>query len=157
MKNNFTTPSFAKMLKEHGIEIETPFMWHYPFLANTNGYHLIVSEGNYTSFDIDNDNVSMVILGFYECESKVEVLPAYLLTEVLGWLPKAISMQGDYYELILNFDTRGNLTASYYDDQMGSLYDGERGIYYKADSIEALITQGLTEGWLTKDNLNVNS
>jgi hypothetical protein len=99
----------------------------------------------------------MVILGFYECETKVEVLPAYLLTEVLGWLPKAISMQGDYYELILNFDTRGNLTASYYDDQMGSLYDGERGIYYKADSIEALITQGLTEGWLTKDNLNVNS
>jgi hypothetical protein len=145
MKNNFTTPAFAKVLKEHGIEIDTSFMWHYPFLANTNGYHLIVSEGNYTSFDIDNDNVSIVILGFYECESKVEVLPAYPLTEVLGWLPNVVTIK----KIPCNLEPMDAKSGKY--RYLGTTHwDVEQTKFL---SIEALITQGLTEGWLTKETI----
>jgi hypothetical protein len=152
MKNNFTTPSFAKVLKEHGIEIDTPFVYYQE--SDMDGH---LSGINYLGLKCSQGIADVETGEIPEREKAFAISPAYPLTEVLGWLPKGISMQGDFYELTVKFDTRGNLTASYYDDQMGSLYDGERGIYYKADSIKALITQGLTEGWLTKDNLNVNS
>ena len=103
----------------------------------------------------------MVILGFYECETKVEVLPAYLLTEVLGWLPKTLiehikptntpSHRPDYlsYPITSDIDDNNVLKIGYKSEYYGTKITPM--------PIEALIVQGLTEGWLTKDNLNVNS
>jgi hypothetical protein len=140
MKNNFTTPSFAKVLKEHGIKIDTPFYRH----SEVEG--IFVSKGEPVSgYDTFINIETKDRFGFHESQ----ISPAYPLTEVLGWLPETIICEGKLHQI--DFDTV-NLTVGY---ARAKLLEMVWAIEPK--NISDIIIQGLTEGWLTKDNLNVNS
>ena len=129
MTNHFTTPEFANLLKRFGIEIDTIFL-HYDnrvWASHLNHYD------TYTL--IATDTGSMVI------SSNIEVKPVYLLSQVLGWLPFVIQYKNRKYRLeVLNIGTGWK----YYYHSYQKPPVGECGI-------EQLITQGLTEGWLTKE------
>lgn len=120
MTNHFTTPEFADVLKQHGIEIDTPFY---------------IVEGEI--FLKRSDFRYICIYSGFEFPAK-DPKPAYLLSQVLGWLPECVKA---------------------YDGGIG-----RRNVYYNGKellccyttisawkSIEQLITKGLAEGWLTKE------
>lgn len=141
MIKHFTTPEFADLLKSHGIEIDTIFL-HYNgkvWASYLNHYH--------TYMLIATDMGGMII------SSNINAKPAYLLSEVLGWLPKSIIVTLPYHgetNTVLDclFDINNKqVLYGYGREQMenGILWD----IYPLP--IEQLITQGLTEGWLTKE------
>ena len=128
MIKHFTTPEFADLLKQYGIEIATPFGIdkHLDILAI--GY-----EGNCISL-IDKSGYSS-----YEKYTK----PAYLLSEVLTWLPDTVIIKGI------------DCTLEVIDAQIGKFrYNGRtysESVQRGWLPIEQLITQGITEGWLTKE------
>jgi hypothetical protein len=140
MIKHFTTPEFADLLKEHGIEIDTPFYWT-GVVNITTGYKLCVKP-----FEYINKEISIGWLPLDIVSNKIELLttkPAYLLSEVLTWLPDTATIKAIPCELQVM------------DAQSGKFrYNGrthnesvQRGYL----SIEQLITQGLIEGWLTKE------
>jgi hypothetical protein len=138
MKNNFTTPAFAKMLKEHGIEIDTPF------------FHAAAQVSKTIYIGTKTDNKFRIDAFYPKVEKGVIVnpnlsLPAYPLTEVLGWLPETIICEGKFYQI--DFDTV-NLTVGY---ARAKLLEMVWAIEPK--NISDIITQGLTEGWLTKETI----
>jgi len=138
MTKNFTTPAFAKVLKEHGIEIDSRYRWN----LNASAIRLQVIELNsFNWVTIDQHYSDEIYHDFYS--------PAYPLTEVLRWLPETIICEGKLHQI--DFDTV-NLTVGY---ARAKLLEMVWAIEPK--NISDIITQGLTEGWLTKDNLNVNS
>jgi hypothetical protein len=156
MKNNFTTPAFAKVLKEHGIEIDSCFC----YIDGYKGIWAYKITGNRLwAFDIEGE------MGYRDTQLtpkvKEQISPAYPLTEVLGWLPETLiehikptnipSHRPDYlsYPITSDIDDNNVLKIGYKSEYYGTKITPM--------PIEALITQGLTEGWLTKDNLNVNS
>ena len=126
MIKNFTTPEFTDLLKQHGIEIDTPFV------VTNDGSILVQSE--YKDF-IDICDGSVYTAENYQ--------PTYLLSVVLTWLPEEI-LNGYY---LYGEVTNGIQFWGYADD------NHRGGLYWKIESkpIEQLITQGLTEGWLTKE------
>jgi hypothetical protein len=141
MKNNFTTPSFAKVLKEHGIEIESCFVI------------LIWDSDNYSVAVKSNDGSCIDLIGYkHWLNDFSDILPAYPLTQVLGWLPQYLENEDGHPEWWLEVSSKnyGNLAANYKSEKTGY------SKLNKAD-LEQLITQGLTEGWLTKDNLNLKA
>lgn len=154
MKNNFTTPSFAKVLKEHGIEIDTPFVYYQE--SDMDGH---LSGINYLGLKCSQGIADVETGEIPEREKVFAVSPAYPFTEVLGWLPKTLiehlkptntpSHRPDYlsYPITSDIDDNNVLKIGY-----KSEYYGTKIIPMP---IEAVITQGLTEGWLTKDNLNL--
>jgi hypothetical protein len=148
MKNNFTTPSFAKVLKEHGIEIYSCFVT------------LMFDDENYTLALKSNEGSCIDINGYKHWLSDFsDVFPAYPLTEALGWLPKTLiehlkptntpSHRPDYlsYPITSDIDDNNVLKIGYKSEYYGTKITPQ--------NIEALILQGLTEGWLTKNNLNL--
>jgi hypothetical protein len=148
MIKNFTTPAFAKGLKEHGIEIDTQFYWE----NNGNGLRLMA---------IACDSPYIICIGEFDPTLYGSFVgkPAYPLTEVLGWLPKTLiehlkptnipSHRPDYlsYPMVSDIDEGNVLKIGYKSEYYGTKITPM--------PIEALIIQGLTEGWLTKDNLNI--
>ena len=126
MIKHFTTPEFADLLKQHGIEIDTPFL----FFEND----LFIKRS-------DNRVVS-VMFGYEDFIGEDDYQPAYLLSEVLTWLPFSITYQKQSATLVSIVDHDG-VRVNY--------RIGEYAIYNKHLPIEQLITQGLTEGWLTKE------
>jgi hypothetical protein len=142
MKNNFTTPAFAKTLKEHGIVIDTQFYWE----NNGNGLRLMAIACD-SPYIICIGEFDPTLYGSFVCE------PAYPLTEVLGWLPKHVNaiIDGHHYngmDLCCEHKN-GKLQCGYvmqYEYQCTSWPMGSM-------PIEDLIIQGLTEGWLTKETI----
>jgi hypothetical protein len=149
MTQHFTTPEFAQVLKQHGIEIDTVFVI------------LMFNDENYTVALKDNEGSCVDINGYKHWLADFsDVLPAYPLTQVLGWLPKTLiehlkpsntpSHRPDY----LSYPMVSDMNE-------GVIKIGYRSEYYGTkitpQPIEALITQGLTEGWLNKDNLNLTN
>jgi hypothetical protein len=152
MKNNFTTPAFAKVLKEHGIDYKSPFKHYHDY--ETPNVKRIGIDCVYGMVDIKTHEVT-------EGQNVCKDLPAYPLTEVLGWLPKTIiehvkptnilSHRPDYlsYPITSDIDDNNVLKIGYKSEYFGTKITPM--------PIETLITKGLTEGWLTKDNLNLNN
>jgi hypothetical protein len=137
MKNNFTTPAFGKVLKAHGIEIDSRYRWN----LNASAIRLQVIELNsFNWVTIDQHYSDEIYHDFYS--------PAYPLTEVLGWLPQYIKNEERHPEWWLEVSSKnnGNLAANYKSEKTGY------SKLNKAD-LEQLITQGLTEGWLTKGSI----
>ena len=138
MTQHFTTPEFAQVIKQHGIDIDTSYRWNFTASA----IRLQVIELNsFNWVTIDQHYSDEIYHDFYS--------PAYPLTEVLGWLPETIICEGKLHQI--DFDTV-NLTVGY---ARAKLLEMVWAIEPK--NISDIIIQGLTEGWLTKDNLNVNS
>jgi hypothetical protein len=141
MIKHFTSPEFADLLKQHGIEIDTPF---YSFLLKVEN-------------DLSKYHIGMFspAIGYYiatigwtyneDCIGQVK--PAYLLSEVLTWLPDTVYAKNNFPWKIKLAICDGNLAAGYFDYVNGNFL----GNYQKVKPIEQLITQGLTEGWLTKE------
>ena len=128
MTNQFTTPEFADVLKQHGIEIDTIFV-HYDnrvWASHLNNYDV------YTL--IDTDTGSMVI------SSNIEVKPCYLLSQVLGWLP---------FSVVIN-ELDCEVEVWLYGKRVSYDYKNQYGTFATGNP-EKLITQGLTEGWLNKE------
>jgi hypothetical protein len=155
MTKNFTTPAFAKVLKEHGIEIDTPYTHQ-----DGNVYAYCLFQGYYEMVNVTVDHTKATKnLHVYAAKHEIVILPAYPLTEVLGWLPKTLiehlkptntpSHRPDYlsYPITSDIDDNNVLKIGYKSEYYGTKITPM--------PIEALITQGLTEGWLTKDNLNL--
>jgi hypothetical protein len=134
MKNNFTTPPFAKVLKEHGIEIDTQFYWE----NNGNGLRLMAFACD-SPYIICIGEFDPTLYGSFVCE------PTYPLTEVLGWLPETIICEGKLHQI--DFDTV-NLTVGY---ARAKLLEMVWAIEPK--NISDIIIQGLTEKWLTKETI----
>jgi hypothetical protein len=138
MKNNFTTPAFAKVLKEHGIEIDTPFYWGtLMFYQET---ELFVKSGSYKTVQSISGNR-------YPKEALYDISQAYPLTEVLGWLPKTVTYKGSTWDIMPTL-WNGAIELG-----LGQVEEDTFVLKYYLDEmpIEVLITQGLTEGWLTKE------
>jgi hypothetical protein len=139
MKKNFTTPAFAKVLKEHGIEIDSCF---YSFLLK--------GEEDFTNYHVGmyfaalGRFVATTQLTYNEDDVK-QVFPAYPLTEVLGWLPETIICEGKIHQI--DFDTV-NLTVGYARAKLLEMVWAIEPI-----NISDIITQGLTEGWITKETI----
>ena len=137
MTQQFTTPEFSQVLKQHGIEIDTVFV-HYDnrvwasHLMIDNCYNLIAT-----------DTGSIII------SSNIEVIRAYPLTQVLGWLPKEILFNYTIWGKIESINM-GKIGACYYSPQKKKYLS-----FFMP--IEALIIQGLTEGWLNKDNITLTT
>ena len=134
MTKHFTTPEFTDLLKQYGIEIATPFYRYFDIVSPT--VDRIGIDCQYGMLDI---NSRYIAEGQEVCEPK----PAYLLSEALTWLPEEI-LNGYY---LYGEVTNGIQFWGYADD------NHRGGLYWKIESkpIEQLITQGLTEGWLTKE------
>lgn len=133
LQQDFTTPEFADLLKKYGIEVDTPFvvlMWH---------------EGHYKVALKDSDKGCLDFDGYkHWLEDFSDIKPAYPLTQVLRWLPEKIENEENFgYWLHLGQTLQG----AYINEDVGYLANFQL--------IEALIAQGLTEGWLNKDNLNL--
>lgn len=137
MTNHFTTPEFADLLKRHGIEIPTVFA--HTKIGNSYGF-ILGLNGNWFFTDLAD-------LSFYDSDYMKETHPAYLLSQVLGWLPsyiEAMSIGRGKLKLtpqLRTFRKDRDLVWCYQNDIeiVGNL------------PIEQLITQGLTDGWLTKE------
>lgn len=133
MRNQFTTPEFADVLKRHGIEIDTQFYWE----NNGNGLRLMA---------IACDSPYTICIGEFDPTSHPEFAgkPAYLISQVLGWLPQTVTDLDGRFELVM----KPNGLAAYEST-------GGDGCKYKYSffniNIEQLVTQGLTEGWLSKE------
>lgn len=143
MTQHFTTPEFAQVLKQHGIEIDTPFG--------------IDKHKDIFAISEHGDCISLIDGATYS-SYRGYTYPAYPLTQVLGWLPKTLiehlkptntpSHRPDYLSYPMVSDMNEGVIkigykSEYYGTQITPL------------PIEALIIQGLTEGWLNKDNLNL--
>jgi len=146
MTNNFTTPEFAKVLKEHGIEIDTPFYWKPEKGSRHEGYYLCAKDG-FTY------GLTCALLSV-EVNITTDISPAYPLTEVLGWLPKGLhGHDGYYYQLELFISIEGTLGGTYSDSDMGTMFHYETQTRVEADSLEKLFELLLTEGWITKETI----
>jgi hypothetical protein len=139
MTKNFTTPAFAKVLKEHGNDIDTP----YCYIDGYEGVWAYKITGNrLLAFDIEGE------MGYRDTQLtpkvKEQISPAYPLTEALRWLPKETVING--YQCRLNQDLQ---VVNYFttDTDVVAWY------LHKSLPIEDLITQGLTDGWLTKESI----
>ena len=129
MTQHFTTPEFVRTLKQHGIEIETPF--------GIDEFLDIFAISEY------GDCISLIKRATYSSYGRY-TSPAYPLTQVLGWLPRQVNGYG--------------LAGQIIDGQQWWGYiDPLQKWHIPLLPIEALIIQGLTEGWLTKDNLNLTT
>jgi len=137
MIKHFTTPEFADLLKQHGIEIDTPFYRYFDIVSPT--VDRIGIDCQYGMLDI---NSRYMAEGQEVCQPK----PAYLLSEVLTWLPQCLENSEQHPEWWLEVSSKnyGKLAANYNSETTGY------SKLNKAD-IQQLITQGLTEGWLTKE------
>lgn len=146
MIKHFTTPEFADLLKQHGIEIDTPFYRYFDIVSPT--VDRIGIDCQYGMLDI---NSRYIAEGQEVCEPK----PAYLLSEVLTWLPETLiehlkptntpSHRPDYLSYPIFSDiNEGNVLIIGYKSEY-------YGLKITPLPIEQLITQGLTEGWLTKE------
>lgn len=135
MTQHFTTPEFAQVLKQNGIDIDTPFYWQPEVNPSFSGYYLMATD------DMDKENT--ITLDWLAIEPiNDHHFSAYPLTQVLGWLPETVkAMDGGV----------GRRNVYYNDNALLYCYTTICGW----QSIEALIIQGLTEGWLNKDNLNL--
>lgn len=132
MTKNFTSPEFAKVLNKHGIEIDTQFFWfndkvelQLRALSIENSWNVVIATAPYNN-------------------SEWVSLPAYPLTEVLGWLPKRITITNEDYSNSYCVLTNYMFYKFQYKCQYGTIVSG---------TAEALITEGLTEGWLTKETI----
>ena len=128
MTKHFTTPEFADLLNQHGIEVDTPFYYADGDLC------LLHGEGHSSYF---------YIIGGNEChavEVWVDIKPAYLLSEVLTWLPEKLVILDNLHFRQLNFHN-GQITVGYI----------RHGSYTTSGTIEKVVTELLTEGWLTKE------
>ena len=134
MIKNFTTPEFADLLKQHGIEIDTPFYRYFDIVSPT--VDRIGIDCQYGMLDI---NSRYIAEGQEVCEPK----PAYLLSEVLTWLPEKIGIGKLKYKL--SIDLKKMMIWYSKNGYIGAMWLCE------PMPIEQLITQGLTEGWLTKE------
>lgn len=141
MTQDFTTPEFADLLKEHGIEVDTPFV----ILMCHEGHYKVALKDSTNKGCLDFDGCS------YWIDDFSDVKPAYLLTQVLRWLPLEIETEYDFY--YLNADVYAGLDLRWGYETLGE--KGEQTELARCTSIEQLITQGLKEGWLNKDNLNL--
>jgi hypothetical protein len=141
MTQHFTTREFAQVLKQHGIDIYT--MFTYAHKKSTDHLHFGV-YCDYTFIDLVNDEI-------YDSHEFTNYFSAYHLTQVLGWLPNVTRIHGTNRE-ILSEVHNGVALFGYGDIDE---YNGSVKWYIDSLPIEALIIQGLTEGWLNKDNLNL--
>jgi hypothetical protein len=125
------------VLKEHGIEIDTPFYWQPEKFSQHEGYYLCAKDGFIHGLTC--------ALDFTEATVTTEVLPAYPLTEVLGWLPNVVTIK----KIPCNLEPMDAKSGKY--RYLGTTHwDVEQTKFL---SIEDLIIQGLTEGWLTKETI----
>lgn len=147
IQQDFTSAPFSDLLKQHGIEIDTPF------------YNCLISYGVQLGNGEWSDEWDLLIClkakngyvnlqdGILVLDKRIEdVRPAYPLTQVLRWLPFSVNYQKQSATLSLIVDHDG-VRVNY--------RIGEYAIYNKYLPIEQLFTQGLKEGWLNKDNLNL--
>lgn len=138
MTNQFTTPQFGNVLKQHGIEIDTQFCYY----QECNG------DGQLEGFDYLGLKSAIGIVdiqtgGIIENEKSFEISRAYLLPQVLGWLPKFYRTPiGSQCNREFKVTKNGVVLAGY------SVWRSSNAKFYP---IEQLIIQGLTEGWLTKE------
>lgn len=144
MTQHFTSPEFAQLLKEHGIGKETPFVW-----ANVNGNTLLGTI-------VGSEFVELTSGDRYELDAQSEPVSAYMILEVLGWLPfmlidtkrKSWWLSPDYNGEVITYAYQTSIIPS------GEAYTITEN-FCEFQPIEDLLAQGLTEGWLTKENLNL--
>lgn len=134
---DFTTPQFADTLKEYGIEIDTPFRWR-PIEENpiVDGYYLDAID-NYDRDDYAN-------VGWIDAETRDDIIrPAYPITRVLRWLPDTATIKN----IPCNLEVMDAQSGRFRYNGRTHIESVQRGWLH----MEQLITQGFTEGWLTKE------
>ena len=142
MTQHFTTPEFAeKLMYQFKIEIPSVFRWQ---SVSTNppfkGAYLV-------AIDTLDDTIKATI-DWMDTEF-IGTAPAYPLIQVLGWLPKFYRTPiGSVCNREFKATKKGAVLAGY------SVWRKSNAKFYP---IEDLIIQGLTEGWLNKDNLNLTT
>lgn len=151
MTQHFTTPEFSQVLKQHGIDTETSFCYY----QECNG------DGQLQGFDYLGLKSAIGIVDvqtgeIIEREKAFEVSPTYPLTQVLGWLPNEIYQYETHngFELEM-WQFNQQYHYGYRDEEQTPMYNQNTGTRAFKTSIEDLIIQGLTEGWINKDNLNL--
>ena len=140
MTQYFTTPQFADLLKEHGIEIETPF-------------NLFILKGDNDAdnygiglFD-DNTKRYIDIYGYNHTDSDVEqIKPAYLLQQVLGWLPEYVNYDGKKFKIIPTIENKV-VSANCFG------VDGKKFLHFTMP-IEQLFTKLLQDAIINKQTIN---
>jgi hypothetical protein len=145
MTKNFTTPEFAKVLKEHGIEIDTPYTHQ-----DGNVYAYCLFQGYYEMVNVTVDHTKATkTLHVYAAKHEIVIYPTYPLTEVLGWLPKTVTYKDRTCDIV------PSLWNWAIELGLGQIEEYTFVLKYYLDEmpIEQLITQGLTEGWLTKETI----
>lgn len=136
---DFTTPQFASTLNKQGIEINSPFVW-----CNVNGKQLL-------GIVVGNEFIELQTGDRHELDSKSDLVAAYPLTQVLRWLPKHLT-SNNYLHSLTGERIDGNQWWGY-GRQDPNTVSGTIAIicFVPLSPIEDLVTQGLHEGWLTKD------
>jgi len=135
MTQHFTTPELSRVLKEFGIEIETPF--------KRLGNEIVIqlqNEFSYVKLDGTTHKITHLDV--------MAIYPAYLLTQVLGWLPDTVELEELEYDLHRFYDKENGLTANYHH------FFPEDDLQYISNmhmTPEETIIEGLKKGWLTKE------
>jgi hypothetical protein len=139
MTQHFTTPEFVRTLKQQGIEIDSCFVI------------LMFDDENYTVALKDNEGSCVDINGYKHWLADFsDVLPAYPVTQVLGWLPESLIFK----DVKCKYHT-GIHKGVFYIGYSGE--NEERKVDTILTTVELFFTDLLTEGWLNKDNLTLTT
>lgn len=141
MTEHFTSPALADTLARFGIVKETPFYWQPETNSSFAGHYLCATDSMDKEASITLDWLDVNPTG-------IDNKPAYLLTEVLKWLPETVKLEDLEYDLHQFYDYENGLTVNYHHF---SPQDDMQYISNMNFSPEEAIIKGLTEGWLTKE------